>query len=984
VLPFLALALLGAMRQLDGALAARHLPGFPGRGLLEFPTLLSGERVETVRRAVSAWYAATPDDRFADGLELARRIILLDVAFIVVYAVGLGLLIAARLNRPTDRFWPEREKMLQFAAAGLVALVVLDIVEDVLAWHVVSAEWGAAASDGDGASSLAIETLSVVTTFKLLVVVLVLVPLAVGAFRRGSQDHREVVKRLRIIVLVLVMLAVLLLLGIGGEQTAEVVRAWDAGKTVAAGVGAGVLALTTWAAARLVTAPEAWVGRPETAEESEIFVAIAGIVLLGIGIGLGLLPGWSRALAVPGGLLLVIAALSFPIVGAYSVLPAPGDQERRDRVHLGRLWARGLAAGTLLLAALVALRAAAFEALGRDEILRSRDAWEFPLLFAVVCLAGAVCFLVLRLRPRPRLRIGLAAAGAIVLLGGAIALFTSPLAIGTAVGSYAVIGWAFAALLVVLAAATLLGLWSGERFRLPAALAVLGLKRFPTVAFVVAWFVLASVVDKGGYHDVRLGAERDAENVTLTDAWNRWVERNVTAAPAEGDRPAVPLILVATAGGGIRAAAWTSLALDCIFRRLPNEEGEGAHCPSEPAPAPATAPEADLFFAAGGTSGGSVGLVQYDAALRAEAADGAVEAKWVEDRLGADFVAPNLAGLLFRDLPRAFLGFDAPDRAELLERAWEDRWEGGELAQGLRETWVAEPEADERLRPLLLLNGTSAEDGCRFMTSVMRPSIHARDLAANDDCLRLKAYGPGAGAPVADTFLPATTDLADFLCDEEDVRLSTAALLSARFAFVSPSGRLTASECSEPGEEPKRYAPAGKDAATFVIDGGYFDNSGARVLVDMWRNLEPRVAAINADEARSCVVPVFVQLDNDGDTEPSPGPDPRPKELTIPAAAILAGIGSHETSARAVAAATFDRPAVLAGRDVRAGVTPVEHFWIRLAPRAHPGPSPPLGWALSDTSFEDMRTELAADYNQGALGALAQLMSGNLTCGAGS
>jgi hypothetical protein len=981
LVPFLALMLLSTMRQLNGALASRHEPGYEGIGVLDFPWLFSGDPVEPVRRAITAWSAAAPDERFADGLDLARRIILLDVAFMLVYGVGLAAVIVWASRR--RQAWAAPGSLtLVLISVGLAALVGSDFFEGALAWVVITDEWG-----GGEASSFAIRAMALMTTLKLLLAGLVLIPVALMVAPPRTVWRHPLVRRLRIVLIVLAAFAVLVLLGIGGEQTAEVVRAWDGREAGIAGVAAVILALTTWAATRFMTDTRAWNGTRSDAVESEFFVLIAGIVLFAAGAAAAVLLEWSASLAVPGALLVAIAVLSFPVKRL-----APNADEGQSCgaalwARAGRLWARVLAATTLFLAALVAVRAAAFDALGRDEPFGAAGSWEAPLAFALVCVLIGVGFLVIRRVPRSGWASRPAAAGVlgIVLLAGAAPLFGSPLEVSQWAGSFAVIEWFFASLIALLALGTRLGVTGGEHLRLPASLRVLRFKRFPTVLFVAAWIVLAALpfVERGGYHDVRVRAlSTPHEDIQLEAVWDRWVKRNVATVKAEdGRRPAVPLVLVATAGGGIRAATWTSLALDCIFRRV---TAAAPHCPNPPGTTARTTPAADRFFAAGGTSGGSVGLAQYDALLRAEADDDPIgsEAKWVEKRLGDDFVAPTVAGLLFRDLPRIFIGFDAGDRAALLEQGWERPWGGddGRLADGFRATWEPTPPDDRRLRPLLLLNGTSVEDGCRFVTSVLRPSIHARGTAANNDCLRLDAYGPGAQPPLPDTFLPATTDLADFLCPGQDVRMSTAALLSARFAFVSPSGRLTAGRCSPPEEQPPRYAPAGENAATFVVDGGYFDNSGARVLVDLWRSLAPRVAANNADATSTCIVPVFVQLDNDGDTEPAPGPDPRPHEWTIPLAVIAGGISSHETSARAEAAAVFDRPAVLGEREVRAGGTLLTNFWLRLAPRAHPGPRPPLGWTLSDGSFTDMRTELAADYNARELETLAQLFSEDLTC----
>jgi hypothetical protein len=71
---------------------------------------------------------------------------------------------------------------------------------------------------------------------------------------------------------------------------------------------------------------------------------------------------------------------------------------------------------------------------------------------------------------------------------------------------------------------------------------------------------------------------------------------------------------------------------------------------------------------------------------------------------------------------------------------------------------------------------------------------------------------------------------------------------------------------------------------------------------------------------------------------------------------------------------------VLDGTTVQASDEPLEHFWMRLSPQAHPGPRPPLGWALSSDSFTDMRAELNASHNRAERELLARLFGGDLTC----
>jgi hypothetical protein len=1007
VIATLAIAALGGMRQLDGALAARHLPGAVGIGVLGFPTLFSGNRTETVQAAVAAWYDAAPDDRFASGVVLAQRVLYLDFIFIGLYGLGLALL-RLRLSRSSSpvaaRFAGVRNTLLTCTFVALLCLVAFDVAEGVVTLSVVDAEWDrcrgpVCSGDGGGASPAAITVMAALTTAKWLAAGLVLVPLgvvlsahAVPRLKNRLPEEETAFRRMRILLAVLVGLALVLSLGISGEQTAEVIRAWDWGHVCFAAATATVLAATTWSAVRIMIA-RVDVASPETGRAPDLWFVAVGCVLAVAGGLLTTADGWSGAIAVPGAMLLGIGLLSVLITGLppYEAVEDSGDaavlnseEAQAARQRLGRLWERSLAAAVLVVLTVVAIRAATFDLLGRPEPFESAERWIRPVLFAVACFAGALAFLLYRGRLLPRFDAGAVASG-LVLVAGAIVLASSPLRIGSEVGAVAVIAWFFAWLTGALAVGTWVGAALGRAFQQPALLSSLGLRRFPTLSFVVLWFGLASLipwVDPGGYHDVRVisapATETEAEEpqgsgVTLDDAWKRWTERNLSASTsANGDRSAVPLVLVAASGGGIRAAAWTSLALDCIFQRLPVDASGGPYCRAEDTSGTDAESAGDRLFAASGTSGGSLGLVEYDALLRNQAAGAERSPNWVKGHLGADFVAPTVAGMLFRDLPRALLGFAGDDRASLLEQAWEEPWNASQatLEAGLRASWVADPRTDEPLRPLLMLTGTSVEDGCRFVTSVLAASIQPRKRAADDDCLRLDAYGPEApkSSPKSG-FLPATSELADFVCPSSDVRMSTAALLSARFAFVSPSGRIAAGDCDEVAE----------DGVTYVVDGGYFDNSGGDNLLHLWGALEARVTTHNTTED-TCVVPVMVQLDNDPEVEPAPTPDRRPLELIVPPAVILGGIGSHESAARAQAAAVFDRPRALAGREVAVDGDRLSHFWVRLSPRAHPGPQPPLGWTLSETSFSDMRAELAADYNQPELELLAQLLSPDLSC----
>ena len=226
-------------------------------------------------------------------------------------------------------------------------------------------------------------------------------------------------------------------------------------------------------------------------------------------------------------------------------------------------------------------------------------------------------------------------------------------------------------------------------------------------------------------HDRPAGGSRP---VTLDAAWRRWLER-------QPQREAVPLVLVAAEGGGIRAAYWTARALDCAI------DADYDSCGFVPEGDPG---DPGSVFAASGVSGGSLGLVAYDAAVR-----GREQGNWADVRLGDDFVAATGAWMLFADLPNALIKLDfEPDRAGVLERAWQRRLgHAVAAAAGLFATY----RSDNR-SPLLLLNGTSVQDGCRVNTSVLDADVEEAEtgkaLRARD-CLSMGAFAAGSSRPRA-------------------------------------------------------------------------------------------------------------------------------------------------------------------------------------------------------------------------------------------
>jgi hypothetical protein len=200
--------------------------------------------------------------------------------------------------------------------------------------------------------------------------------------------------------------------------------------------------------------------------------------------------------------------------------------------------------------------------------------------------------------------------------------------------------------------------------------------------------------------------------------------------------------------------------------------------------------------------------------------------------------------------------------------------------------------------------------------------------------------------------LGATIDLVDSLCADQDVGLATAALLSARFPFISPSGRVPACD----GDDGRHGETA------FVVDGGYIDNSGAGSLVELWNRVRQRVdsnnSASNAD-GRSCIVPVFIQIDNGYDFNAAT-PAGRPWEMLVPFTTAMGATRSREAQSKQLAGEIFGARLFSGGLTAK-NVSELAR-WIRIVPEAHPGVQAPIGWVLSDAARSDLRGQIGNQF----------------------
>jgi hypothetical protein len=414
--------------------------------------------------------------------------------------------------------------------------------------------------------------------------------------------------------------------------------------------------------------------------------------------------------------------------------------------------------------------------------------------------------------------------------------------------------------------------------------------RVPVVALVFAGLIAATGLSRH-FHDLRTETvAAGPRQAALAEAVADWMAVNCPAAAVPAACNAHPVI-VASAGGASRAAFFTATIMGELLDTGP-------------------APVRDRLFAFSGVSGGAVGAVMIRSLLAEPGPAGRppcanLDNRWfgpaedygsgpdkraltwktcLQTLAAGDFLSPAFIGLAFRDL----FGFVvAHDRAVLLEQALERRYDliargqtgepGSGLGQvlgGARPGGRSPPPPGAGWTPLLLLNTTSVAEGRRSILSDLQP-FDCRDGTTN----RL--------SPVAFD-LYETIARRNGTCETgpvaigRGVRLSTAAVASARFPVISPQAAIRDSE--------------NRALRDLLVDGGYFENDGLTTA----RELAQALAAL-------ALKPIILHITNNpeaavrGDALDASLPAPPPATwhdgLTAPLAALVRTRNGHAAEA---------------------------------------------------------------------------------------
>ncbi|RTE94857.1 hypothetical protein D6B98_03555 [Bradyrhizobium sp. LVM 105] len=345
---------------------------------------------------------------------------------------------------------------------------------------------------------------------------------------------------------------------------------------------------------------------------------------------------------------------------------------------------------------------------------------------------------------------------------------------------------------------------------------------------------------------------------SLFPAFRDWLALRHVPSKLSAQDQKYPIFVVAAQGGGQYAAYHTALSLARLYDTCPKLK--------------------DHVFAISGVSGGSLGAAIFSELLRrseplgencsTESAGVGILEKSVREFFEFDLVTPVVATGLFFDLPSLAIPqlHLAPDRARTLELAVKHAINSSAGLNDDRDTmpfyssWSASGVA-----PALFLNTTSANYGRPillsqlymtdkrskfFFSSLFAPVLSALmpQTGTDKEHLRIVQRMVVSGIRASEYSRPNYFNILEYRPDLQ-LSLVTAAILSARFPYVTPPGVLYADDKFAAADATLR-----ETTGLQLIDGGFWDNSGIATANEIIRQLK------DTEETKSLVQNVEFHL----------------------------------------------------------------------------------------------------------------------------
>jgi len=424
------------------------------------------------------------------------------------------------------------------------------------------------------------------------------------------------------------------------------------------------------------------------------------------------------------------------------------------------------------------------------------------------------------------------------------------------------------------------------------------------ITFLLLFTLYRSVSTITAYHETYIQKQnnyhKSLDSLDLyTEQWLKSRKQEIKAFIVQHPNQPYPVFFVNAYGGGIRATVWTTMVIGALDSLLKSEHKNDAHAVDFQ----------HYVFSYSGASGGTVGLSLLCGARYQYAQNPGDDTLFYPVNSLAiyrnDFLTSDIVGLLGRDMLASALGI-APwaDRARLMEEDWERHAHTHHI--NIRVTMGKVWKDRNYEVPLLFSNTFDVDSGKK-----------------------------GISAPVLLDSLdfPSTILLEQEIKDPGDLRLSTAAFLSARFPYISPTAKL--------------------NGLHHFTDGGTWDNSGAETSLEVLTVFERvRSKLIKEDTIFNHVQAQFLSLPNSVQAIESTGKHENLFEPLAPPEGILnSRVGymkkadgwNYSLSRMKHYGYYMLRPAT--GQIPNTGIWPVL----------------PLGWQISDYAMEKMQISISGD-----------------------
>jgi hypothetical protein len=450
---------------------------------------------------------------------------------------------------------------------------------------------------------------------------------------------------------------------------------------------------------------------------------------------------------------------------------------------------------------------------------------------------------------------------------------------------------------------------------------------------LVLWLLATAVIvfslsDFANNHRVRripYTAQASPQLPELTDTFLKWHSARMDQSKFSGS--SYPIYIVAAQGGGIYAAMHAAHFLSYMQARCPNF--------------------AHHLFAISGVSGGSVGATAFAASMKEAEDRGAIKIpeagcnpadnhgydaglSAAVEILDNDFWSPLEAMWLFPDVLQQFL----PVRVEMFDRA-------RALEHGLEASWQRSVSENELYGPRRdKTANTMAEPFISlwpqgFDKSLFTPALVLNTTEVNTGRRRL--ISPFRFEGLSDLqFFPISCKSASATHESkiESVPLSTAAVLSARFPWITPTAWFymkwdAKTNSIDETNSIKDCVPAEK-IVNKVSDGGYFESSGVATALDLAHSLQSIITERGLNVDIKLVILTSGGFGSDTTDGLDEALDPIRTLLNASEARGYIEIGRAER-------ADFARAATQSGAVLK----------LKLEEKGYPLP---LGWSLSDVT----------------------------------